>query len=375
MRKHNIFVSKPYLPPLNEYITYLEKIWQNQYLTNGGPLVNELEEKLQSYFGVKHVLFVSSGTTALQLAIKALGITKEIITTPFTFAATPHSILWEHAIPRFVDIDPLTFCIDPDKIVEAITPNTQAILPVHIYGIPCDIEKIESIAKQYKLKVIYDAAHAFGVKVNGHSVLSYGDISTISFHATKLFSTGEGGAVITNNDQLAQRIKMLRNFGIVNDKVQNIGINAKNSELHAAYGLASLQHIDEILKKRKMLSELYDVMFHECNITKPYVDQSIIYNYPYYPIVFANEEILNKTLDNLKQHNIFARRYFYPSLNTLENNQTSCPISEFISSRILCLPLYPDLHPSDVKLISTIINKTVSQYETTQKEKYAGAHV
>lgn len=374
MQKHNIYVTKPYLPPFEEYVGYLKKVWQNQYLTNGGPLANELEEKLQDYLGVKHVLFVSNGTSALQLAIKALGITQEIITTPFTFAATAHSIVWEHATPRFVDIDPLTFCIDPEKIVEAITQKTQAIMPVHIYGIPCDVQQIDTIAKEYNLKVIYDAAHAFGVRVNNTPIFSYGDISTVSFHATKLFSTGEGGAVITNNDQLAERIKLLRNFGIRNDTVHDVGINAKNSELHAAYGLASLQHIEENIEKRKVLTEVYDSLLQELQVNRPFKDASVTYNYPYFPLVFAQEEIVKETLDNLKQHNIYAKRYFYPSLNTLEMHKTSCPVSEFVASRILCLPLYPDLQINDAKLIASIVRKTVSKYKRRQKQKYATLH-
>lgn len=361
MKNKNIFVTRPFLPPLEEYKKYIDIIWNNRYLTNGGPLVEQLEDKLKEYLGVKHVFFVSNGTVAIQLAIKALGIKKSIITTPFTFAATTNAILAENCKPVFADIDPLSFCIDPNKIEQLITPDTQAILGVHIYGVPCDISKISKIAKKHNIKVIYDGAHAFGSKIDHKSVLSFGDVSTVSFHATKLFNTGEGGAVITNDDKIAVKLDQLRNFGYEGDDILCAGINAKNTELHAALGLSNLPHMKKIISMRKKIVDFYEKSFQTPEIHTLYLPQNVFHNFAYFPVLFKSEYIMHQVRLNLKKENIFARRYFYPSLNLLQYlDYMPCPVSESISKRILCLPLYPDLPKKIVQKITNIIIKTVS---------------
>lgn len=358
MKNNKILVTKPFLPPIKNYIKYVREIWNNCYLTNDGPFVKELENKLKNYLSVKHVIFVSNGTIAIQLAIKALSIKKSIITTPFSFAATLNAIIWENCAPVFADIDPSTLCIDPNNIEKMITPETQAILATHIYGIPCDIEKIDYLAKKYSIKVIYDAAHAFGTKINNESVLSFGDISAISMHAVKLFHTGEGGAIITNNDELAKKIKLLRNFGLEGYDITHPGINAKNSEFHAALGLANFNYIPQLINKRKQLINRYEKIFKNSAISRPFIPNNITYNYSYYPIILKNEKKLLQIQKALRGQNIYSRRYFYPSLNTLSfTNGNSCPISESISKRILCLPLYHDLALKMVDKIGGIVIK------------------
>lgn len=350
-------VSQPFLPPKDEYFNLLTELWDSKWLTNHGKYVQVLEEKLLEYLNVSSIHFVTNGTIALQLAIKSLNIKNEIITTPFSFVATTTSILWENCEPVFVDIDPKTLNINPNEIEKAITPKTEAILATHVYGIPCDIEKIGKIAKKYNLKVIYDAAHAFGVRINGTSLLSYGDISTISFHATKLFHTVEGGAVINNSEKkLDYRIRALRNFGIINEDFDTVGINGKNSEMHAAMGLCNLKYINQIIECRKTITEVYDSILIN-RFERPFKSNNLEYNYAYYPIIFETEKDLLKANERLKKNNIESRRYFHPSLNKLPylKHGYSCPISENISKRILCLPLYSELLLNDVQKISNIV--------------------
>ncbi|MBE0685043.1 MAG: DegT/DnrJ/EryC1/StrS family aminotransferase, partial [Anaerolineaceae bacterium] len=257
-------VTKSFLPPINEYIQYLEKIWESNQLTNHGPFVKELETKLEDYLGVKHLFFVTNGTIALQIAIKALDLHGEIITTPFSYVATTSSIVWEGCSPVFVDIEPSTLCINPDLIEDAITSETSAILTTHVYGIPSDVDKIYEIAQRHNIKVIYDAAHAFGVRFKEKSLVSYGDTSTLSFHATKLFHTVEGGAIITQDDEIANRISYMRNFGHKGQEdFWGLGINGKNSEFHAAMGLCNLNHISSIIERRKQVSEWYDDLLQD----------------------------------------------------------------------------------------------------------------
>ncbi len=350
-------VTKSYLPPIEEYIKYLNRIWESNQLTNNGPFVQELEEKLKEYLGVRHLFFVSNGTIALQIAIKALHLKGEIITTPFSYVATTSSIVWEGCQPVFVDIDPKTLCLDPDLIEAAITPRTTAILTTHVYGIPCNVEKIQSIAERHSLKVVYDAAHTFGVQYLGKSLVSYGDIATLSFHATKLFHTVEGGAIITDDDELAHRIRYMRNFGHKGqEEFWGLGINGKNTEFHAAMGLCNLPHLPEIIAARKQVSEWYDELLKESALTRPVLPAGTLYNFGYYPVLFPSEKDLLNARDSLNAENIFPRRYFFPSLNSLPYLQEqSIPIAENISSRVLCLPLYPDLKPQEVKFISNII--------------------
>jgi dTDP-4-amino-4,6-dideoxygalactose transaminase len=352
-----INVTRSYLPPLEEYTKYLNKIWDSGWVTNNGPLALELEAKLKERLGVKHLFLVNNGTIALQIAIKACGLSGEIITTPFSYVATTSSIKWEGCEPVFADINPNTLSIDPNEIIKKITPKTSAILATHVYGIPTEIEKIEIIAKKHNLKIIYDAAHAFDANYKQKSLLSYGDISTISFHATKLFHTGEGGAIVTSDDNLAHKISYMRNFGHNGPEAfWGMGINGKNSELHAAMGLSVLPMVSKIISRRKDISEQYDKAFKSTIITRPSHPEFLEYNYAYYPVILPNEDCLLKIRNALNQAEIYPRRYFYPSLNTLEYTGTqTAPIAEDISKRVLCLPLFYELSDQEVKLISDII--------------------
>ena len=352
-----IYVTKPFLPPIEEYQEYISGIWKRNWLTNNGPLVNELELNLKDYLGVKHLLYLNNGTIALQIAIKALGLTGEIITTPFSFIATTSSIVWEGCKPVFVDINAKSFNIDPAKIESAITKDTSAILATHVYGNPCDIESIEIIAKKHNLKVIYDAAHCFGTKYKGKSVFSYGDISIASFHATKLFHTIEGGAVVTNDSGLLKKMSFLRNFGFSGPaEFDGVGINGKNSEFHAAMGLAIFPYIESILNSRKEQSARYDMKLKTLKVQKIKLNEKADYNYSYYPIVFESEEAVLKSYNELEGNNIGTRRYFYPSLSTLNYIEPqSAPICEEISKRVLCLPLYQDLSEEEIDFICRIL--------------------
>jgi dTDP-4-amino-4,6-dideoxygalactose transaminase len=351
-----INVTKPYLPPKAVFNKYLDGIWERQWLTNNGPLVQELEEKLKKYLGVKHLLFVNNGTIALQIALKALGTVGEIITTPFSYVATTNSILWEGFIPVFADIKTSDFNIDPKNIEALITPATVAIMATHVYGNPCDVDAIEKIAAKHNLKVIYDAAHAFGAKYNGKQILSYGDIATCSFHATKIFHTVEGGAIITNNDELAEKMAHYRQFGHVGDEYFSIGINGKNSELHAAMGLCLLPMMDEFIEKRKDISQLYSSLLKDLPIQKPEALPGTKYNYSYYPVVVDSEERLIKIKSFLQQHDVNTRRYFYPSLNKLpQYTGEPCAVSEDVSLRVLALPLFYEMEASEVEKICNCI--------------------
>lgn len=354
-----INVTKTFLPPIEEYERYLHEIWSNGQLTNQGPLLQEFEKAAKNYLKVTNFHFVSNGTMALQLALKALDITEgEIITTPFSYVATTSAILWERCKPVFVDIEPDTLCIDANKVEAAITPNTKAIMPVHVFGHPCDVEKIEAIAKKHSLKVIYDGAHAFGVEYNGKSLLSYGDISISSFHATKPFHTIEGGCLITDDKETSDRIELIKRFGHNGDEHYMLGINAKASEFQAAMGLCNLQYISSIISERKSLSEVYDQAFGQV-VRRPKPRKNTVYNYAYYPVIFDSEEELIDITKKLNAHDIFPRRYFYPSLNTLpylEDSQ-SCPISEETANQILCLPLYAGLETKTIDKICEVVKQ------------------
>lgn len=352
-----IYVTKPFLPPKEEYDRYLQGIWQRNWITNHGPLVNELELQLKNYLGLPHLLFLSNGTIALQIAIKALELKGEIITTPFSYVATTSSIVWEGCQPVFADIDARSFNIDPAKIEAAITPATSAILATHVFGNPCAIEAIQSIADKHQLKVIYDAAHCFGTLYKEQSVYRWGDISTASFHATKLFHTGEGGAVMTEQPELLKKMAYLRNFGHETPvDFAQVGINGKNSELHAAMGLSVLPHMPVLLKRRKELSEYYDRVLKNLEIQKQLIPPDTVYNYSYYPVVFRSEALLLRSLEELHKYQIFPRRYFYPSLDTLSYvSGSECPVSRDIASRILCLPLYHDLSFEEIDMIARLL--------------------
>lgn len=355
-------VTKPFLPPQGDYDNYLKKIWANSWLTNMGPLSVELEEKLREYLKVSNLLFVTNGTIALQMAIKALDLKGEIITTPFSFVATTSSIVWEGCTPVFVDIDPESLNIDASKIEAAITPKTSGILATHVYGNPCDVLTIEKIAKKHNLKVIYDAAHAFGVEVYGKSIFEYGDISTCSLHATKLYHSIEGGLVISNTPELHKKLKYIRNFGISGFyEFAELGINGKNSEFHAAMGLVNLDYIKDISAKRKSLVATYDQLLKDTSLRRPTWHPNSENNAAYYPVIFEKEEALLAAEKILKENNIGSRRYFYPSLADalpyLEPQ--SFPVTDAISKRVLCLPLYYDLEAKEVEQVCHQIEKAL----------------
>lgn len=352
-----IDVTKSFMPPLEEYERQVARIWDNNQLTNQGPLLREFEERVKTYLDVERFHFVHNGTIALQIALQAMDITDgEVITTPFSYVATTSSILWQRCTPVFVDIDPDSLNINPNKIEAAITKRTRAIMPVHVFGNPCDVEAIEAITKRHNLKVIYDSAHAFGVVHKGKSLLNYGDISTCSFHATKLFHTIEGGCVIAASAALDEKLELVKRFGHHGDVHYMLGINAKADEFQAAMGLCNLKYIDGIIQRRKATTELYDALLGDI-VRRPTRAAQTKYNYAYYPAIFRSEEELQRVLSTLAEKNIFPRRYFYPSLNTLPylKVRAQCPISEDIASRILCLPLYDNLKDSKVKEICEAI--------------------
>ncbi|ANF50405.1 aminotransferase DegT [Chryseobacterium glaciei] len=353
-----ISVTQPFLPPQEEYQKYLDGIWKRNWLTNMGPLASQLEMELKDHLKLKHLLFVTNGTIAIQMAIKALEITGEIITTPFSFIATTSCVVWEGCTPVFVDINPQSLCIDPTKIEDAITEKTSAILATHVYGNPCDVEAIEIIAKKHNLKVIYDAAHAFGVEINGKSIFEYGDISTCSLHATKLYHSIEGGLIITKDSELLKKLSFIRNFGISGfDSFSELGINGKNSEFHAAMGLTNLKYISKIHDKRKSLAALYDEKLKGLKAIKPLWHNKANENFAYYPVILESEELLLKIKAEMDKQEIFTRRYFYPSLASALPYlpKLELPITEDIAKRILCLPFYYDLTLEEIELISRVM--------------------
>ncbi|OXB22902.1 aminotransferase DegT [Flavobacterium tructae] len=351
-------VTKPFLPPKEDYMQILDGIWKRQWLTNMGPLASELEVKLRDYLRISHLLYVTNGTVALQMAIKALDITGEIITTPFSFVATTSSIVWEGCVPVFVDIDERSLNIDVTKIEKAITDKTQAILATHVYGNPCDVVAIDNIAKKYNLKVIYDGAHAFGVEVMGKSIFEYGDISTCSLHATKLYHSIEGGLIITKDKDLQKKLSSIRNFGISGfDSFSELGINGKNSEFHAAMGLINLKYLPFVNSKRMELTDRYNDKLKTLKFYRPDWHEMANVNYAYYPIVLESEELLLKIKSFLDGNEIFTRRYFYPSLaNALPYlKPKDFLITDTVSKRVLCLPLYSDLTIEEVDLICSLM--------------------
>ncbi|RDC55822.1 DegT/DnrJ/EryC1/StrS family aminotransferase [Pedobacter chinensis] len=353
-----INVTKTFLPPFEEYTTQLKRAWDKAWITNNGELAHELEELLKKYLNLDHLLYAANGTIVLQLALKALEITGEVITTPFSYVATTTALLWENCTPVFVDINDRNFCIDENKIEAAITPKTQAILATHVYGHPCNIAAIEKIASKHRLKVIYDAAHAFGTQYNGNSVFNYGDVSTCSFHATKVFHTGEGGCMVAKDPVIAEKLMLYRQFGHIGEDYYTMGINAKNSEMHAAMGLCNLKYIDDILLKRKQVWEHYaeSLKNHDLQILE--IDGNVSYNYAYFPVVFTCEEQLLEAVTDLNAKGIIPRRYFNPSLNKLPYvDYAPCPVAESIASRVLCLPLFYELATEDQdKIINSIVN-------------------
>lgn len=351
-------VTKPFLPPREEYEAYLKGIWERNWLTNMGPLANGLELKLKEHLQVDHLLFVTSGTIALQMAIKALGLSGEIITTPFSFVATTSSIVWENCTPVFADIDAKSLNIDPAKIEAAITDKTSAILATHVYGNPCDVEAIQEIADRYHLKVIYDGAHAFGVTYKEKSIFTYGDLSICSLHATKLYHSVEGGLLITQDPVLLKKLAYSRNFGFDGPEAfAELGINGKNSEYHAAMGLVNLKYIQSIHDKRKAITARYHTWLKKIKAFAPTWKDQASKNFAYYPIVFESERLAVKVFETLKRNEIYARRYFYPSLATTLPyvEEQEMPVTDAVSTRVLCLPLYDELSLEEVDMIGRLI--------------------
>ncbi len=357
-----IFVTRPYLPPLEEFIPYLEQIWTTRLLTNGGPFHQQLETALCEYLGVEYLSLFTNGTLALVTALQALRITGEVITTPYSFVATAHSLMWNGIKPVFVDIDPVTLNLDPEQIEAAITPQTRAILPVHVYGTPCDVKRIDEIAQRNELKVIYDAAHAFGATDTGGSVLRHGDLSVLSFHATKVFNTFEGGAIVCHDLQTKQHIDDLKNFGFVNEtEVVAPGINGKMSEVQSAMGLLQIKHMPRVIDKRAQVDNWYrkglsGVLGIDCVA----IPAGIQRNFSYFPILIqppyaaSRDDLYLK----LKEHGIHTRRYFYPLISAFpmyrefpSSSESHLPIATDIANKVLCLPIYPELNLSTVERI------------------------
>ena len=361
-----IYVTQPALPPLAEFIPYLEEIWSTKTLTNGGPFHQQLEQALCDHLGVNHLALFTNGTLGLVTALQALRITGEVITTPYSFVATAHSLLWNGIKPVFVDVHPDTLNLDPARIEAAITPQTTAIMPVHCYGHPCDVEAIQKIADNYNLKVIYDAAHAFGVQDEGGSVLRHGDLSVLSFHATKVFNTFEGGAIICPDAKTKQRIDHLKNFGFVDETtVVAPGINGKMSEINAAFGMLQLQHVDAALAKRKSI----DTAYREALEVVPGIRclqnaGEQVANYAYFPILVEADYPLSRDAlyQKLKDHNIFARRYFYPLITDFpmyrsmpSAHRENLSVATAAAQKVLCLPIYPALTLQDQQRVIDIV--------------------
>lgn len=362
-----IYVTQPALPPLEEFHEYLKQIWDNKILTNNGPFHKQFEKELADYLGVKFISVFSNGTLALMTALQALRITGEVITTPFSFVATTHSLWWNNIKPVFADIEPNYFNLDPEKVEAAITPQTTAIMPVHVYGNPCNLEAFQKIADTYGLSLIYDAAHAFGVTENGESILNYGDLSILSFHATKVFNTIEGGAIICHDEKTKHRIDYLKNFGFAGETtVIAPGINAKMNEVQAAYGLLQLKYIDENIAKRKVIAKLYRKSLLNIPGIRFLNDiEGIKHSYSYFPIL-VDSTIYGKTRDELyeelKHNNIYCRRYFYPLISQFptyrglsSSTPNNLPNATWIAEQVVCLPIYPSMDFSIIDFISKII--------------------
>lgn len=367
MKEKPILVAQPVLPPLEEFIPYLEDIWERKWLTNNGYYHREFEKVLSEYLGVQYLSLFNNGTLALIVALQALRITGEVITTPFSFVATTHSLWWNGIKPVFVDIEPNGFNLDPEKIEAAITTKSSAILPVHVYGNPCNVERIEEIAKTYGLHLIYDACHAFDVKYKKQSVLNWGDLSVLSFHATKVFNTFEGGAIVCHDKKMKKRIDYLKNFGFAGETtVIAPGINAKMNEVQAAFGLLQLKTFDEQIKKRKEVANLYCNYLQNVKGIKFLKDiPDVEHNYGFFPILINKNEF-GKTRDEvyevLKKHNIFGRRYFYPLISNFPTYKglpsslpENLPVAERIAKQVICLPIYPDLKIEHVIKISEVL--------------------
>jgi dTDP-4-amino-4,6-dideoxygalactose transaminase len=342
-----ITVTRPTLPPFEEYLALLEGIWTRNHLTNAGPLVVELERLLAEHLGVKHCLFVSNGTIALQLVFRALELSGEVITTPFSYVATTSSIAWEGCTPVFADVEPDNLTLSAERAAAVVTPQTSAIVATHVYGNPCDVEGLAELARSRGMRLVYDAAHAFGASYKGRALSAYGDVATLSFHATKLFHTVEGGAVVTDDDEIARRVAYLRNFGHDGyERFQGIGINGKNSELHAAMGLCLLPRVPAIVAERRALSQRYDAaLTGRRDVVRPAIRAGTAYNYAYYPVLLPNDTAVRAAQRHLEANGVLSRRYFYPSLSGALPyvEPGNVPVARDAADRVLCLPLYTGL--------------------------------
>lgn len=368
MSDKSIYVTQPYMPPLEEFVPYLEKIWASKTLTNGGPFHQQLEAALCEYLGVRHISLFTNATIALVTALQALRMTGEVITTPYSFVATAHSLLWNGIKPVFVDIDPDTLNLDPARIESAITPQTTGILPVHCYGQPCDVAGIQGVADTYNLKVIYDAAHAFGVRDKGGSVLRHGDLAVLSFHATKVFNTFEGGAIISPDAKTKQRIDHLKNFGFVDEvTVVAPGINGKMSEINAAFGLLQLKHVDEALERRAEIARWYREELAKIPGIRMFpAMQSVVANDAYFPVLVQEPYPLSRDAlyQKLRERNIYARRYFYPLISDFpmyrglpSASPANLPVAAKAAAQVLCLPIYPALSADDRQRVVAVIRQ------------------
>lgn len=355
-----INVTKSFLPPKEEYDRLLDRLWESHWLTNNGPLQQELEHQLKDYLGIDFLQITSNGTIAIQIILKALGIKGKVITTPFSYVATTSTVIWEGCEPVFVDIDPRTLCIDPDLVEEAIDDETEAVLATHVFGLPCDVERLKEIGIRKGVKIIYDAAHAFGCRYLGRSLLDWGDASTCSFHATKLFHMGEGGCVVTHDPVLDREVSLKKSFGHVGDEHFTLGINGKNSELHAAMGLAVLPYTAANIAERQKIVEAYDDAIADLPLERPMIPAGLHYNYAYYPVLFKDEASLLSTVTALRASGIMPRRYFWPSLETLPYVRGNpCPRSEDVASRVLCLPLYNGLSGDELEKVIQVLQSAI----------------
>jgi len=362
-----LYVTRPFMPPIAEFIPYLEDIWQRKWLTNKGPYHEEFENALRDYLDVPYISLFSNGTIALITALQALRVTGEVITTPFSFVASSHALYWNGIKPVFCDIEPETFTLDPEKIEAAITPKTTALLPVHVYGYPSKFDEIKEIADSYGLKVIYDAAHAFGVTKNGTSILNFGDLSILSFHATKVFTTFEGGALVCHDSAMKKRIDFLKNFGFANEvTVVGPGINGKLNEIQSAFGLLQLKYIDHLIRKRRRISYIYRERLSRVRGIRLMEDiKGVRHNYSYFPIIIDEKEYgrsRDKTYEALKEKNIYSRRYFYPLISEFPTyrglpsaNRENLLNAIRVSSGVLCLPIYPTLENSDIEKVVQVL--------------------
>jgi dTDP-4-amino-4,6-dideoxygalactose transaminase len=362
-----IYVTQPVLPPMEEFVEYLKQIWENKILTNEGPFHKQFEQALAEYLGVKYISLFANGTLALITALQALHITGEVITTPFSFVATTHSLWWNNIKPVFADIEPNYFNLDPDKVEAAITTQTTAIMPVHVYGNPCNVESLQQIADTYGLKLIYDAAHAFGVKIKGNSILNYGDLSILSFHATKVFNTIEGGAIVCPDEKTKKRIDYLKNFGFAGETtVIEPGINAKLNELQSAYGILQLKYVDEYIAKRKTIADTFRNNLKDIPGISFVNDIPLVcHNYGYFPILVDSTKYLktrDELYEELKLNNIFGRRYFYPLISQFpsykglsSSKPDNLPVATKVADQVICLPIYPELEKNQQDKIIELI--------------------